>query len=385
MSWRWLLIKRHLSGAHSRLAVRWMNRFAFLGLMFSVFAWVTILSVMSGMQGQIKDRVLENKPHVLWEGRPRPNAEAVRDSIESALGEEAVSLEVSLRSEVLVDYRVASTGRSRQSGAIVEGISKERAAEFFSLEAPNDIAISSELAQSLGVFVGAQLRVRSAWAIERFPLTLNVRDIYPGGVADMGAPIYMQRSTLSDWLELKDSYSWISMRLADPESARAVASRLEESMDLPFQTWQEADSALWYSLRLEKNVMSLAVIFVLILSTFALYMAVSVRLAEKLKELALLKALGASKRNLQSIFFIESLLRAFQGGVVGVGLSYGVCWALKNAVSLPDFYYSTSIPVDWSWTRACLALGVLLVASWVSTYLPIKKAMGFSLSETLRG
>ena len=72
-----------------------MNRFAVGGLLLSSFAWVTILSVMSGMQGQIKERVLAQKSHILWEGRPQSGAQELFKQVNAELGENLESVDIS--------------------------------------------------------------------------------------------------------------------------------------------------------------------------------------------------------------------------------------------------------------------------------------------------
>ncbi len=371
---------RHLSGAKSRKAVRWMNVFAFAGLGLSVFAWLTITSVMSGMQSQIKDRVLEFKPHVIWEERPRANAEATEKEIWQLLPG-LKSLELTLRSEALVEFTVSQTGRSRQSGGVVEGSSV--------LKKVNGqdqlVNIPSSLAQRLTVLEGDVIKLRSAWNLKGFPLSLRVNEIYADdSTGDIVAPIILSREVLSEWLELDNSFSWIAIRLEDPATAGDVAQLLSSSLNMNFKSWEDVDSALWYSLRLEKTVMSLAVVFVLILSSFALYMAISVRLAEKLKELALLRALGARAGDLRKLFLIQGVVIGAVGGFAGVILSFLVCYALENVISLPSFYYSTNVPVDWEWTRVAISMGVVLGLSYFSTLFPIQRALNFSISETLR-
>ncbi len=388
MGWKFRLALRHLSGFRSRQAVKWMNIFAFAGLALSVFAWLTITSVMTGMQNQIKDRVLANKPHVTWEGRPRTDYDPIRKTIIDSV-EGLESVELSLRSEALVEFVMPDTGRSRQSGGILEGIddwsgpSQDVSSDYVGSD--EGVKVPSSLAEKLSVMKGEKIKIRSAWNLQNFPLSLTVSEIYDdfeGG--EMLAPIFLPRKKLSQWLELDNSYSWIAIRLQDSARATEVVSLLNQKTGLEFKSWEAVDSALWYSLRLEKTVMSLAVFFVLILSSFALYMAISVRLAEKLKELALLRALGAVSSDLRTLFLMQGLFIGLVGSVAGVLLSYVACYALANLINLPSFYYSTNVPVDWQWTRVFYSILVVLMLSYLSTCFPVWRALKFSISDTLR-
>ena len=384
MDWKFSLALRHLSGAQSRKAVKWMNVFAFAGLALSVFAWLTVTSVMTGMQNQIKDRVLQHKPHVIWEGRPRKDASLVKQNIQSFFNdrEGLEFLELTLRSEALVEFVVPSSGRSRQSGGVVEGVDDLGVVGGVS---EGGVKVPSSIANKLSVMKGDTIKLRSAWNLQGFPLKLIVSEVYDDhGSGDIVSPILVSRSRLSRWLELDNSFSWVALRLDDPDLAPLIAKEMSERLSIPFKSWQSVDSALWYSLRLEKTVMSLAVLFVLILSSFALYMAISVRLAEKLKELAVLRALGAESADLRKLFLIQGMTIGFVGGMVGILLSFGACYSLENLISLPSFYYSTNVPVDWQWSRAFYSLGAVAILSFLSTLFPIHRALNFSISETLR-
>jgi lipoprotein-releasing system permease protein len=382
-SWIWLLAKRHLSGKASRPAVRWMNLFAFLGLSLSVFAWVSILSIMSGMQNQIRDKILLEKPHLLWEGRPRSGAESMLETIRLEAGSELKRVETYLRSEALVERLSVDAGVDaepvaigRQRGAVLEGrdeVLGDRA----------DVGV--ELASQLEAGPGDRLRVRSAWALEQFPLRFQVASVFESGLYEMDKTlIRVSRRTLGEWLGLEDAYSFVSIQLQDPDQSEVLRSRLSQKLGLELKTWQEADAALWYSLKMEKTVMSLAVFFVVLLSSFALYMAMSVRLAEKSREMALLRGLGATREQLQRLFLIEGALLGFVAVVAGALSSYVFCMLVSGWVELPSFYYSTSIPVSWSWARTAVLGATVLLLALVSTWLPVRRGFSFSVAETLR-
>jgi lipoprotein-releasing system permease protein len=380
-SWIWVLARRHLSGRASRPAVRWMNLFAFLGLSLSVFAWVSILSIMTGMQDQIREKILIEKPHLLWEGRPRPGAELLVAKSKAEIGHGVKDVQTFLRSEALVERvssgdRLATSRGARQRGAVLEGRD----------EILGDRAdVGAELAAQLDIDKGDILSVRSAWALEQFPLRFEVRGVFKSGLYEMDKSLVrVSRASLSDWLGLEDAYSFLSIQLENPEDSERLRPRLENALGLKLKTWQEADAALWYSLRMEKTVLGLAVFFVVLLSSFALYMAMSVRLTEKNREMALLRGLGASRESLQTLFLIEGAVLGTAAVVVGALAAWVFCLGVSGWVELPAFYYSTSIPVNWSWGRtALLGLCVLLLAL-ISTWLPVRRGFDFSVAETLR-
>lgn len=375
-SWIIKLAIRHLSTKATRKAVRLMNFFAFAGLALSVFAWITVVSVMAGLQSQVRDRILSEKPHILWEGRPEPEAKLLKSKIEKQVNDQLLKVETYLRSESLVE--ILKPDRKVQSGALLEGRDDITSGEALA---------GSEVFSHLSASPGDELRVRSVWALEQFPLKLTLTGLFESGLHEIDSNILrISRGDLSEWLGLgADSYSFIAIYLKNPELAQPLSESLKLVFpQLDFKTWQEVDSALWYSLRLEKIVMSLAVFFVVVLSIFALYMSISVRLAEKGREMALLRGLGAQNSDLQKIFLIEGGLMASLAACLGVGLSWVFCRLISDWLSLPDFYYSTSIPVDWNWGRALGLAFVVVLLGLLSTWWPLRRGFEFSIAESLR-
>jgi lipoprotein-releasing system permease protein len=320
---------------------------------------------------------------LLWEGRPRSGAESLLASIRLEAGSDLKRVETYLRSEALVERLAPEEGRDaepiaigRQRGAVLEGrdeVLGDRA----------DVGV--ELASQLEAGPGDELRVRSAWALEQFPLRFQVTSLFESGLYEMDKTlIRVSRRTLGEWLGLEDAFSFVSIQLHDPEQSEVLRARLGQKLGLQLKTWQEADAALWYSLKMEKTVMSLAVFFVVLLSSFALYMAMSVRLAEKSREMALLRGLGATREQLQRLFLIEGALLGLVAVVVGALSSYVFCKLVSGWVELPSFYYSTSIPVSWSWARTGILGATVLLLALVSTWLPVRRGFSFSVAETLR-
>jgi lipoprotein-releasing system permease protein len=292
------------------------------------------------------------------------------------LGLELNRVEAYLRSEALVEVNTPS--RKSQTGALLEGRD----------EIPIGKAIAgSEVFSNLNANSGDLLRMRSVWALEQFPLSLKLSGLFESGLYEIDSNVLrISRTELSEWLGLgSDSYSYLAIYLNNPNEAGLVRDRLKTVLpNLDLKTWHEVDSALWYSLRLEKIVMSMAVFFVVALSLFALYMAMSVRLAEKSREMALLRGLGAQNSALQKIFLIEGGVISGIATIVGIFLSWLVCHLISGWISLPDFYYSNSVPVDWSWQRAIGLAVVVIVLGLASTWWPVRRGLKFSIAETLK-
>ena len=375
-AWAWMLLTRHLSGKHSRPAVRWMNRFAFVGVTIAVFAWVSVVSIMNGLQGEIRDNVLNEKAHLLWEGSPRPGLEAYRTKLEKLLGPELRSSRFLLQTEGLLEVvTIRQKGRILGSGVVLQGVPGMGAG----------LQVGSELAELLGLGTGDEVKLRSAWKLEGAPYGAKVVSIFESGVQDVDrSAIRMDRGELASWLGLGDSLSRIEIQLRDPMKSEEWAGRVSEVFGVPFKTWRQVNASLWYSLRIEKLLMTVIIAFVVILAALSVHLALAVRVAEKTREIGLLKALGASPKMLSRMYFTEGVAVGSVGAVLGLLLSRIFCLFVGHYIQMPDFYYATNIPVDWNWGTSLVLVFFAIAASALASLGPSLRAARATASDALR-
>ncbi|MBS1986191.1 MAG: ABC transporter permease [Bdellovibrionales bacterium] len=375
-AWAWKFVGRHLSGRGSRPAVRWMNRFAFIGVVVGVFAWVSVVSVMNGLQGEIRDKILLEKPHLLWEGAPTRGLDAKVAALKATSGLELRSVKMLLQTEALMEIPSGrQKGRIAGAGVVLQGMN----------DAPSGAQIGSELAASLGLAPGDEIKLRSAWKLEGVPLVLRVANVFETGVPDIDrSGVRMSRAELESWLGLQDAVTRIEVQLVDPARADEVRPEVERVLGLPVKTWRETHASLWYSLKIEKIFMTIVVFFIVLLAALAVHLALSVRVAEKTREVGLLRALGADAALVRRIFLTEGALLGILGSGLGLVLSWIFCRLISGYVRAPDFYYSTSIPVDWNLATSLVMAAIAVGAATLASRGPAQRASRSTVVEALR-
>ena len=170
--WAWTIVRRHIFARHARPAIRWMNRFAFLGLMVGVFAWISVVSIMNGLQGDIRDRSLKEKAHLIWEGSPREGLESKNAEVRELLNDEFKSLRFVLQSEGLIEVPSSQRGRVTGSGVVIQGI--EGLGE--------NTQAGVELASVLKIIEGDEFKLRSVWKLDQPPMNLELGETFETGV-----------------------------------------------------------------------------------------------------------------------------------------------------------------------------------------------------------
>lgn len=353
-----------------------MNRFAVLGLIIGVFAWTAVVSTMRGLQNDRRDRILKQKPHILFESAPRAGLLEKKEIIKEVLGPDLKDLKFLLQTEGLFEVSARKqNGRISGSGVVIQGVESE--------SAPTQLGI--ELYDQFQMKLDEPFKLHNVWRLDLPPLELTSSATFESGIYEIDrATIRIPRVRLEKWLGLTGAISRIEIQLQNPYRAEELLARLNNESGLEFKTWKTLDASLWYSLKLEMIVITLSVFFVVLIAAFSVHMALSVRVAEKSREIGILRGLGADDEILSRLYFTEGLALGCLGSGMGIFLSYLFCAGMSHFWKLPSIYYYTQMPVDWSWpvnlSLMTLAIALAAIASWW----PAHRVKSIEVQEALR-
>lgn len=357
--WLWTLLKRHLSARNSRPAIKWMTYFAFISVAAGVWAWISVISIMEGLQNDIRQNVLKEKAHLIWEGTPKEGIGALKNKIQANFSKDISDIQFNLETEGLMEP-LESGAYKLGSGVVIKG----------DISVPRGMsAIGLELAEMMRLFEGDRFNLRSVWKLEGVPLNLAISSIDPQQLKELDRwQLRVNKEELEEWLGLSGYVSKIEIKVNEPYKVENIQASLSKSLGVPLKSWKEVDAAHWYSLKLEKIAMSIALFFVVILAALAVHFALSVRVTEKRREIALLMALGASVKKLFVIYLLEGVFIGVLGAAFGLASAYITCLLVSKNLRLPDIYFSTQIPVKWDWTVnimfTLLCILICVLASW---------------------
>lgn len=375
-NWGWKLLWKHYQSQKARPAIRWMNRLAIVGLALGSASWMSVSSIMEGLQNERRNLVLAEKPHLIWEGSPRSQGHMDEAALKKKFHDKLKDLRLIFQTEALLEVSSENRGKAIGSGVILQGVSG----------LGDKAMLGAELAASLELAPGDEVRLRSVWKLELEPLYVVSAGVFESGLYDVDLRyVRMDRTKLQKWLSLPDdTFTRLEVILKNPYEASALKKSFESELGLSLKTWQETDASLWYSLKLEKIFMNLAMFFVILLAGLAVHLALSVRVADKTREIALLMALGAKARDLTLLYLIEGAFLGVLGAVMGLGLSWVLCALFSGYFKMPEFYYSSHIPIDWKWSRSLLMAFVTVIVATLASWLPAKRVTQTEIQEALR-
>lgn len=215
----------------------------------------------------------------------------------------------------------------------------------------------------------------------RAPVAKQFRVI---AVFDAGFDQYDSKLVYTDLYEAQafydsgDSVTGIEMKVADIEQARAIARQLDDRLANGIyhtMDWEELNHGLFTALRIQQILMSLVLALIIVVAAFTVIATLIMVVLEKKKEIAVLKAMGATNTALLRSFLYQGAIIGVTGTVIGLALGLGVCKGLLvYAFHLdPKVYFISRLPVQVRPIEITLvgvfAIAVCLVATvWPALY-----------------
>ncbi len=260
------------------------------------------------------------------------------------------------------------------------------------------ILVGKELALELGLNVGSEAQlitpVGRMTPGGRVPgvLKVAVGGIFFSKMYEYDKKlIYAPLDTVQAFLRIGPRVSGIEIRLANVDALDAgeaqILAAIEalEREDLEVRTWEDLNRNLFAAMYLEKIAMFVALSFVVLVSAFGILTSNLMSVLERYEEIAIMKAMGASDRSIQLIFWAEGLCVGVLGGASGIGIGLLICWALARfGLPFEAIYYMHEVPVEVHWDEVALVGASVLVVVWLFTLYPARIAARMRPVDTLR-
>jgi lipoprotein-releasing system permease protein len=243
------------------------------------------------------------------------------------------------------------------------------------------LIIGRELAKTLHVYVGDEVRLVAPLGdlgpMGVMPRTKRFRiaAIFYSGMYEYDASYaYVLIDVAREFLDLNGHVTAIDIKVDEAENVDpvrvAVASAVEGS-GLRVRDWKETNKNLFSALKLEKIAVFVILSLAIAVASFCIICTLLLMVTEKSKEIAILKAVGASDRAILRVFMTEGLMIGGIGTVLGVLTGLVLCLGLKGfGVRLdPDIYYVNRLPVEVNPADYVLvALSAILITILATVY-----------------
>ena len=317
-----------------------------LGVALGVAVLIIVISVMSGFDHDLRDKILGFNAHltVSQTGQTMKNYQAVADRVAANKNVRGVSPFVF--GPVLVETAGDTNRPALQDAPMLRGIDPATESKISRLpqeivEGKFDLSgrgliVGVDFANNLGLRVGDHLSIYSAREIKKMkaahdrkqdeailPDDYEVRGIFDAGYYEYNARVVVASiDNAQDLYDLNDSVHGLFVMLNDPYQATEVKRQLTQSLNGNYyvSTWMEQNSGILNALIVEKNVMFYLLFFIVLVAALCILSAQITFVVQKTREIGMLKALGASNLQISGIFLGQSAII----GVIGVAAGFGL-------------------------------------------------------------
>lgn len=244
------------------------------------------------------------------------------------------------------------------------------------------LVIGVGLAQKLSLGLNDNVVVVTDDGVSRNFKVIGIIETTLAGVDN--AKAYIRISSARQLISKNQSYvTDLQVNIEDFEEAQKVASTWAPSIDYKVESWMEANGQLEAANEL-RNIIAVTVsLTILIVAGFGIYNIMNMTVNEKIKEIAILKAMGFESKDIVQIFLVQSVIIGIAGGCAGMVLGYLISVAINHV----PFEVATldRLPMTYNIEDYLSAFVFGLATTFIAGYLPAKKASKVDPVEIIRG
>ena len=427
-SFIWFVAMRYLTAKRENHFFSWVTWLSVAGIAIGVAAMIVVMSVIHGFEQELRTRFLAANAHVLayqftsgMKIYPR-----WMERIEKDYHEDITGLSPFVHSDTMgrKDYII--------HGVLVKGIDPERrkavqdlsgflrppsaleqlAQEVLRSRTPdiqpervaespqvNEVAselpgaiVGSGLASIMEAKVGDTIELISPAAAEADPFA-NLQAFKIIGIYDSGFQHYDNKLIIlslpaaQNLFHLGELVTGLEIGLKDPDKSREVAAKMSSQYSISINEWQSYNRGMLEIIKSQKKTIARIVGLVAFVAGFNILTTLMILVSQKQREISILKALGASNRQVLTLFLTQGTLIGLVGTGIGLALATGISIVIEKVpiIQLPEVYYLSSLPVSYDLNIYLSVAGIAMFISAFAGLYPAWWATRITPTEGLTG
>mgnify|MGYP003145245257 CR=1 FL=1 len=388
--------------------ISFISAFSLVGMALGVMALIIVLSVMNGFGREMHERILSVIPHGFIDQLP-----ALDDW-------QALSAQVNQHPQVLASAPyIASIAMVNYAGGVdpieLQGILPEAEAQVSIVDQRMLVGSMAQLQPGeygivMGRILAARLMLTPGDKIRIISPEVNItpmgaftrsRSFTLVGVFEVGAQV---DSTLA-LIHVQDAQKFLRktgvqglhVKTDNMFTAAKVMSELRVQLGDNYRVkdWSQTQGSLFQAVKMEKIVVGALLMIIIAVAAFNIVSSLVLMVADKRSDIAVLRTMGVSARQIMAIFIVQGSAVGFFGTFIGTVVGCIVASSLTpimNAVESmlgmqvfdPDVYFITQLPSVLLWQDVALICGVALLLSFIATLYPAYRAAQIEPAEALR-
>jgi lipoprotein-releasing system permease protein len=397
---------RYLLARRKQAFISLISFISILGVMVGVMALLIALALMTGLQGELRDRIVGSSAHVyvfkLGTGITDPVGEIQRlRQIPHVIG----------AAPAVLGKAMVTSARDQQAFINIKGIDPalestvtdiRKAMRSGSLDRVvvgdddvDGIVLGKDVAESLGVSVGDSVRVMTTEATLTpiGPMTRSHRFKVVGtfslGLYEFDSEYGFTSLAVAERLTGQDHPSFIQLRLDDMFAARRVADTIQEALGAQYATqdWADMNKSLFSALWLEKMAISITIGLIILVAALNIIASLVLLVMEKSRDIAILKTMGSTAASIRRIFMLQGLIIGLVGTVAGAipGVVLIDILDRYKLIHVPiDVYQISYVPFTLLPQDFAAVIVAAILICFVATIYPSRQASKLDPAQALR-
>jgi lipoprotein-releasing system permease protein len=372
--------------------------FTAVGVMIGVAALVVVLSVMGGFQESLRQRILSLTPQVQIQNllggiADYGKVQAAAQRVPGVAGSDPY----------IIGQGMVSSAHGI-SGVVVRGVEPHNAVVIGRLRryiqqgtldslafAPaggvdREVAIGSTLAETLGAGIGDEINLVAPITVGRNAELstktghFTVGAIFESGIAFVDRDlVFMDLKTAQNFFGRDSKVDGIEIQLGNLDATRRVTAALREMFKSPYRVsnWMEFNQAAAAGFAMLKRVYAIVLVILIGVAAFNLVATLIMVVMEKRKDIAVLMAMGATRREVRLIFVLKGMIVGAAGTIAGLILAAIACFALSHYhfIHIPKKIYGIStLPVSTQPANFGVVALCSLLLCLIATFYPARQA-----------
>ena len=401
---------RYFNAKKNEKFVSIISGISLAGITIGVAALIIVMSVMNGFHIELTNNIigLNGDISVTPMGKVIENYE---DLVSKARNHKFVK-----KVTPLVVGQALALGTGTNSGVIIKGIDavdlKTKGeilgnvleGSFSDYDGANVVAVGSELSRVLGISAGSKIKLiapsllPTAFGSMPRAKDFTVVAIFTSGLYDYdAATMLMPVVAAQRFLSMGDGINLLEINVESPEKAKHYSQILQQDFGFSVQvkSWMQDNQQFLSALEVERVAMFVILSLIILVAAFNIISSLFMVVKDKTKDIAILKTIGASTKQIMLIFIFNGMMIGFIGTFLGVILGLLFSYNIENIRQFleklsgtrifdPAIYFLYSLPSVVRISDVVMITSIALVLSFLATIYPAYKASALSPIEAMR-
>lgn len=373
MRYEFFIGLRYLSSRRQQKFTSIIGIISVLGVIIGVMALNVVLAVMGGFEEELREKILGVSSHLVvlsYDGPMKDYLEVknevldfpgVKGASPFIYGQGMISSDRNVSGSVIrgVDPNTAGNVTSIEQ-AIGKGFERKKQTDkklsdeelsqigkevLLQLNSETEsgkppVLIGKELAANLGVIQGDLISLVSPFGkLGPFGQTAKVKKYEVIGIFDYGmieydsSISYIKLEDAMDFFDMEGQVSGVEIKVEDIYNAKKMGMELSSILGFPYYTrnWEEVNVRLFKALKLERIAVAIILGLIILVAALNIVSTLTMVVMEKGKDIAILRAMGATKSGILKIFITEGMIIGVIGTFLGTALGFAICYMLKTS------------------------------------------------------